>query len=116
MKGLQCEDVINEVARWINIYARFNHWIFKMFMIIERNAMLAQGIKLYFEGIKILKEYFVDKIYEDLYRNVCLTLELFKNDKLRAFEPLPLVIRYIGYSGFSKFKLVEMVKTRDDRF
>ena len=41
-----------------------------MFMIIERNAMMAQGIKLYFEGIKILKEVLIDKIYEDLYRNV----------------------------------------------
>lgn len=32
-------------------------------MVIERNAMKAQGIKLYFEGIKIVKEYVVDKIY-----------------------------------------------------
>jgi hypothetical protein len=35
---------------------------------------------------------------------------------LGAYEPLKLVIRYIGIVGFSKFKLVEMVKTRDDRF
>jgi hypothetical protein len=32
-------------------------------MIIERNAMKAQGIRLYFEGIKILKTEVIDKIY-----------------------------------------------------
>jgi hypothetical protein len=47
-RGLHPEDEIKEIARWVNIYARFNHWIFKMFMIIERNAMMAQGIRLYF--------------------------------------------------------------------
>ena len=43
-------------------------------------------------------------------------MELYKQERLRAFEPLKLVIRYIGIVGFSKFKLVEMVKTRDNRF
>lgn len=33
-RGLHPEDEIMEIAKWINIYARFNHWIFKMFMII----------------------------------------------------------------------------------
>ena len=50
-----------------------------MFMIIERNAMMAQGVKLYFEGIKILKEHLFDKIYDDLYRIVYQSLELYKN-------------------------------------
>lgn len=103
---LHAEDEIEEIAKWINTYARFNHWIFKMFMIIERNAMMAQGVKLYFEGIKILKDQIFDKIYDDLYRIVYQSLELFKNDRLRAYEPLKLVIRYIGIVGFSKFKLV----------
>lgn len=98
------------------MYTRFNHWVFKMFMIIERNAMLAQGVKLYFEGIKILKEQVFDRIYDDLYKVIYQALELYKNDRLRAYEPLQLIIRYIGIIGFSKFKLVEMVKTRDDRF
>ena len=35
-----------------------------MFMIIERNAMMAQGVKLYFEGIKILKEEIIDRLYD----------------------------------------------------
>ena len=87
-----------------------------MFMIIERNAMMAQGVKLYFEGIKILKECIIDRLYDEIYRSAYQTLELYKNDKLRAYEPLQLVIRYIGIVGFSKFKLVEMIKTRDDRF
>lgn len=77
-----------------------------MFMIIERNAMMAQGVKLYFEGIKILKEQLIDKIYDDLYRIVYQALELYKNDRLRALEPLQLVIRYIGIVGFTKLKLV----------
>lgn len=115
-KGLQAEDQVGEMARWINIFGRFNHWIFKMFMILERNAMMAQGIKLYFEGIKILKELVFDRSYEDIYRNVYQTLELFKDGKLNAFEPLQTVIKYIGVVGFTKFKLVEMVKTRDGRF
>ena len=42
-------------ARWVNTYSRFNHWIYRTFMTIERNAMSAQGIKLYFEGARILK-------------------------------------------------------------
>lgn len=75
-------------------------------MIIERNAMMAQGVKLYFEGIKILKEQLIDKIYDDLYRIVYQALELYKNDRLRALEPLQLVIRYIGIVGFTKLKLV----------
>jgi hypothetical protein len=75
-------------------------------MIIERNAMMAQGVKLYFEGIKILKEQLVDKIYDDLYRIVYQALELYKSDRLRALEPLQLVIRYIGIVGFTKLKLV----------
>lgn len=87
-----------------------------MFMIIERNAMLAQGIKLYFEGIKILKEQLFDRIYGDLYRIVYQALELYKCDRLRACEPLQLVIRYIGIVGFTKIKLIEMVKTNDNRF
>ena len=77
-----------------------------MFMIIERNAMMAQGVKLYFEGIKMLKEQLIDKIYDDLYRIVYQALELYKNDRLRALEPLQLVIRYIGIVGFTKLKLV----------
>ena len=87
-----------------------------MFMVIERNALLAQGVKLYFEGIKILKEQVFDRIYDDLYKVIYQALELYKEERLRAFEPLQLVIRYIGIIGFSKYKLVEMVKTRDDRF
>ncbi len=47
-KGMEPEEEIREIARWINIYTRFNHWIFKIFMNIERNAMKAQGVKLYF--------------------------------------------------------------------
>jgi len=50
-----------------------------MFMIIERNAMMAQGVKLYFEGIKILKDQVFDKIYEDLYKTVYQSLELYKS-------------------------------------
>jgi hypothetical protein len=110
------EHEISEIAKWLNIYARFNHWIYKMFMAIERNAMTSQGVKLYFEGIKILKEQIFDKIYDGLYKIVGQGLELYKNDKLRACEPLQLVIRYIGIVGFSRFKLVKMIKTQDDRF
>lgn len=55
-KGLKSDELIVWIAKWINIYTRFNHWIFKTFMIIERNSMRAQGHKLYFEGIKILKK------------------------------------------------------------
>lgn len=80
-------------------------------MPIERNAMVAQGIKLYFEGIKILKVHIFDKIYDELYKIVYQSLELYKNDRLRAYEPLKLVIRYFGIVGFSKYKLVEMLKT-----
>lgn len=69
-KGMQPEEEIQRIAKWINTFARFNHWTFKTFMVIERNAMKAQGIKLYFEGVKILKEYVIDKIYEDLYRTL----------------------------------------------
>jgi hypothetical protein len=54
-RGLQADEFIVLVAKWVNIYARFNHWIFRTFLFIERNAMRAQGIKLYFEGIRILK-------------------------------------------------------------
>lgn len=32
--------------------------------------MLAQGIKLYFEGIKILKEVIFEVLYDDLYHIV----------------------------------------------
>lgn len=34
---------------------------------------------------------------------------------MREFEPLQIVIKYIGIMGFTKFKLVDMVKM-DDRF
>jgi hypothetical protein len=55
-KGLKSDELIAWIAKWINTYTRFNHWIYRTFMIIERNSMRAQGHKLYFEGIKILKK------------------------------------------------------------
>lgn len=47
-KGMRPDELIAWTARWINTYTRFNHWIFRTFMIIERNAMRAQGHQLYF--------------------------------------------------------------------
>lgn len=40
---------------------------------------------------------------------------LYKGGKLREYEPLQVVIKYIGIVGFTKFKLVDMIKL-DDRF
>lgn len=36
-------------------------------MFIERNAIRAQGIKLYYEGVKIMKNEIIEKIYEDMF-------------------------------------------------
>lgn len=78
---------------------------------------MAKGFKLYFEGIKILKEHLFEKIYDSLYQVIEEALELYKSDRLRALEPLQLVIRYIGIVGFTKYKLIEMKKNvREDRF
>lgn len=98
------------VAKWINIYARFNHWIFRTFMFLERNAMRAQGIRLYFEGIKILKAEVIERLFDDIYAAVFQCLQLYKEGRLREYEPLQVVIKYIGIIGFTKFKLVDMVK------
>ena len=54
-RGMKAEEQAQWTARWVNTYSRFNHWIYRTFMTIERNAMSAQGIKLYFEGARILK-------------------------------------------------------------
>lgn len=42
-------------------------------------------------------------------------MHLYKQGNLREYEPLQIVIKYIGIIGFTKFKLVDMVKV-DDRF
>lgn len=84
-------------------------------MIIERNAMKAQGHKLYFEGIRIMKRELIDKIYEETYPAIVDCLEMYKEGRLREYEPLQIVIKYIGIMGFTKFKLVDMVKV-DERF
>ena len=57
----------------------------------------------------------IEKIYEDLYHTIYEALELYKDGLLRAYEPLQIVIKYIGIVGLTKFKLVDMVKV-DDRF
>lgn len=31
---LHPEDMIMEISKWINIYARYNHWILKFFLTI----------------------------------------------------------------------------------
>lgn len=77
--------------------------------------MRAQGHQLYFEGIRILKREVVDRIYNDTYQAILDCLELYKQDRLREYEPLQVVIKYIGIMGFTKFKLVDMVKV-DGRF
>jgi hypothetical protein len=40
-------------------------------------------------------------------------LDLFKLGKLREYEPLQTVIKSIGIMGFTKFRLVEIVKNDD---
>jgi hypothetical protein len=69
-KGLKPDEFMALIAKWINIFTRFNHWIFRTFMFIERNAMRAQGIRLYFEGIKILKSEIIDKLYDEIYATI----------------------------------------------
>lgn len=51
-------------------------------MFIERNAIRAQGTKLYFTGVKILKTEIMEKIYEDLYEAINLCLESYKESNL----------------------------------
>ena len=70
--------------------------------------MQAQGVKLYFEGIKVLKSCIFDKIYEDLYHVIYKALEIYKEGLLRSFEPMQILIKYIGIVGFSKLKLIKM--------
>jgi hypothetical protein len=108
---MQSDDFIASIARWMNAYARFNHWIYRTFMIIERNSMRAKGHKLYFYGIEALKREVIDKIFNELYAAIVDCLELYKQGKLREYEPLQTVIKYIGIMGFTKFKLVDMAKT-----
>jgi hypothetical protein len=48
MKGLQPEEAIRHFVDWLNSYARFNHWIQKCFMYLNRNALRAEGTCLYF--------------------------------------------------------------------
>ena len=57
----------------------------------------------------------VDRLYNETYQAVLDCLELYKLDRLREYEPLQVVIKYIGIMGFTKFKLVDMVKV-DGRF
>jgi hypothetical protein len=77
--------------------------------------MAMQGIKLYFEGVKILKAEILERLFEDIYTGIFECLQLYKEGKLREYEPLQVVIKYMGISGFTKFKLVDMAKI-DDRF
>jgi len=41
---------------------------------------------------------------------------LYKGGFLTSIEPLQIIIKYIGIVGFTKYKMVELVKTPDDRF
>jgi hypothetical protein len=79
-------------------------------MFIEGKSLRMQGKTLYFEGIRILKQEVIDSIYGLIYAAILECLELFKQGKLREYEPLQTVIKYIGIMGFTKFRLVDMAK------
>jgi hypothetical protein len=113
--SLKADELVACVVKWINNYTRFNHWIYRTFMIIEKNSMRAQGHRLYFEGIKILKREVMDRNYGLTYQAILECLEMYRQDSLREYEPLQVLIKFIGIMGFTKFKLVDMVKV-DDRF
>jgi hypothetical protein len=71
---MPADEFIAVISRWIDAFARFNHWIYRTFMIIERNSMRAWGRRLYFFGIEALKQQVIDKIYNEIYAAVTYCL------------------------------------------
>ena len=58
------------------------NWVSKIFKVIERVSLNTKGIYIFNEALKILRQEFVEPIYDEIFSLIIKLLELFKKKEL----------------------------------